>query len=59
MVASVVMILSVQLYCLTAARMPIGIEKMIVTMSAEPISRSVAGIRSVMFWMTGRPSMKL
>ena len=57
MVANVVMILSVQLYCLTAAMMPIGTLKMIVTMSAVLISRRVAGRRSMTLARTGRPSM--
>ena len=59
MVAKVVMILSVRLYWRTAARIPIGIETTIVTMSETPISNKVAGNRAPTFARTGWPSMKL
>ena len=58
MVANVVMILSAQLYCLTAASMPSGIDTIIVTISDVPMSSSVNGIRSKIFSTTGRPSTK-
>ena len=47
------MILSARLYCLTAAMMPIGSETTMVTMSATPISVTVAGIRSKIMSRTG------
>ena len=56
MVASVVMILSAQLYCLTAASTPSGMDTIIVTTSDVSISSSVNGIRSKIFSTTGRPS---
>jgi hypothetical protein len=56
MVAKVVMILSVQLYCLTAARTPIGTANTIVISSALPIRARVAGMRCMYFAKTGWPS---
>jgi hypothetical protein len=57
MVAAIVMILSDQLYCRMAPRIPIGIAMTTVKKSETPISWSVLGIRPKILSRTGRPSV--
>ncbi len=52
------MILSAQLYCLTAASTPSGTATMTVTNSEVPIRSMVVGTFSAIFSVTGRPSTK-